>query len=322
MIFPLPAIACLAAAQFCLPGGAFAELAITTCGEQAFQAETAVGLSGLTWAGGDRFYAVSDRSGIVPVTLRIDPASGRILDGAVGAAWMPPTDLRDFEGIAWHAPSARLFVSAEQGPGIDSFTLDRRQAGRVALPGIFRKSRTNLSLESLTISPSGNRLWTANEEALLVDGPLADAKQGTLVRLQEFSAGCRPLRQFAWRTESAAMRLQGSGSGVADLCALPGGKLLVLERGFGLLSLRCRIFLADFSSATDTSPLPSLEANSVRVAGKTLLMDKATGKKNYEGIALGPALRGGGRSLILVADSGDGLRHVFLALRISGLPAE
>jgi hypothetical protein len=37
---------------------------------------------------------------------------------------------------------------------------------------------------------------------------------------------------------------------------------------------------------------------------------------NFEGIALGPELAGGWRSLILVSDSAHGKKHMFMPLRI------
>ena len=107
-------------------------------------------------------------------------------------------------------------MSAAGGPGIQGFGRGDGKAGPVVkLPEVFGKARVNLSLESLTFESQAGRFWTANEEALTVDGPVAGSKEGTLVRLQEISKEGRMLRQVAWRTECAGMRFRGAGNGVS-----------------------------------------------------------------------------------------------------------
>ena len=278
------------------------------------------GLSGVTWCGGDSFAAVSDREPVVvPLTLKIGP-TGVLEKAAAGVPVRLATRLSDCEGIAWVVGEGRFYVSAEGGPGIQGFGRADGKAGPVLkLPEVFGQARGNLSLESLTFESTAGRFWTANEEALTVDGPVAGTKEGTLVRLQEISKEGRMLRQVAWRTECAGMRFQGAGNGVVDLCLLPGGQLLVLERGFGSGGLHARVFLADLAGATETGSMETLAGEAIKVAGKTLLMDLPSGFTNYEGMCTGPVLADGSRSLIFVADSGGPGRHAFLALRLSGL---
>ena len=55
---------------------------------------------------------------------------------------------------------------------------------------------------------------------------------------------------------------------------------------------------------------------------KILLLDQATGFTNFEGMALGPKLADGSRSLILIADSNGGTTHALLPLKIRIAPAE
>ncbi len=301
---------------FCAPawGGLHAEV----CGEFQLKDERFVGLSGLTWAGGNQFYAASDRiSGFVPVTLVIDPVSGRISSGECGPPVVAKQKLEDCEGIAWNAKTKTLWLSTEVGPMIGGCKLEGTTARSVKLPEIFQSSRLNLGLESLTFNAEGDCYWTANEETLKADGELPAAGEGSLVRLQEFDASWKPLRQFAWRAEPAAMRMKSIGNGVSDLCLLDDGRLLVLERGFGVLTLQTRLYLADLTKATPTAKFANLRGGAeVIPAGKTLLLHRNTGTVNYEGIALGPVLADQSRSLILVADSGSGHLHFFLALRV------
>ena len=278
-------------------------------------------LSGLTWLGGEQFVAVSDKQpALIPITLKIDRTTGRIETAASGAAIRVPSELRDFEGVAYVASTKAFFISAESGPAVLRFVPGAPRVERFSVPPIFAQHRRNLSLEALTWSDTLRQFWIANEEALKPDGPLADSSAGTLVRLQRLDAKFRPLGQFAWRTEPAAMRYAGAGSGVSDLCLLPGGELIVLERSFGFGGLHLRLFRADFSKATDTSRLPALDGANVVPAGKELLYSQATGFTNYEGLALGPVLADGSRSLVVVADSNGGTLHHFLALKIRTRP--
>jgi hypothetical protein len=204
----------------------------------------------------------------------------------------------------------------EGPPGIQGFSLAGKPLPPVKLPPVFLTARSNLSMESLTRDAATGHTWTANEDTLPGDGEVASRKTAGLVRLQEFDAAWKPLRQFAWRTETSSLRVSGSGTGVSALCLLPGGNLLVMERVFAGLSLEVRISLAGFAGATDTSKIPALAGMAFTSARKVPLFKKGTGFTNYEGMALGPALKDGSRSLILVADSGDSPTHTFMALRV------
>ena len=294
---------------------------VTVCGEFTIKDGRFVGLSGITWAGGNQFYAASDRlQGYVPVKLEIDPDSGKILTGSMSAPVVIDASWRDCEGIAWSSATKTLWLSTEDGPAIVGCQLNGKLANPVKVPEVFGSMRSNLGLESLTCSPTGDRFWTANEETLKADGSLPGLGEGAWVRLQEFSADWKPLRQFAWRAEGANVRMQNVGNGVSDLCLLPDGRLLVLERGFGFLTLQARLFLSDFTDATPAAELASLKqvtGRTITPVQKTLLFSRSTRTTNYEGIALGPVLQDGSRSLILIADSGSGDVHSFLALKFS-----
>ena len=289
-------------------------------GQESFALESSAvtDLSGLVWTGGDSFYAVSDHPNLlVPLTLKIDPATGRIASGEIGEPIPVPADARDFEGVAYVAATKTFYISAETGSTVLRFRPGQPRAERLAVPPIFAQARKNLSLESMTWSDTAKQFWIANEEALVPDGPLATADTGSLVRLQRFDAKFRATAQYAWRTEPAAFRFHGAGSGVSDLCVLPDGSLIVLERGFGAGGLHLRLYLADFKTATDTSRLPALADPAAGIpARKILLLDRATGFINFEGLALGPKLADGTRSLIVIADSNGGTTHTFLPLKI------
>ncbi len=272
-------------------------------------------LSGITWTGGDTFYAVADHPNLlVAIHLEIDRATGCITRGEMEAPISIQAAVSDFEGVAYVAATKTFFISAETGDAVISFQLGGA-AQLQPVPRIYSQARKNLSLESMTWNDTDAHFWIANEEALEPDGPVSGAA-GTLVRLQQLDAKFRPVAQYAWRTEPAAFRFRNSGNGVSDLCLLPDGRLIVLERGFAFGGLHVRLFLADFKGATDISKLPSLADADFVPAKKTLLFEEITGFINFEGVTLGPILEDGSRSLILIADSNGGHTHAFLPLRL------
>jgi hypothetical protein len=276
-----------------------------------------VGLSGLAWVRDDLYFAVSDRErAIVPLRLRLDPASGAITAGRIEPMIPVRTKAADFEDIVCDAAGGRVFISMEGPPGIEAFTFAGKSLGRVKLPDVFSTARKNTGMECLTRDAASGRAWTANQDTLNADGEVSSDKAGGLVRLQEFDAAMRPRRQFAWRTELSAYRIGGHGTGVTALCLLPDGNLVVMERAVARLTLEVRLFLAGFQGATDTSAIPALEGAAFTPAKKMRLFRWPCGITNFEGMAAGPLLNDGSRSLILVADSGSGALHQFLALRI------
>ncbi len=283
----------------------------------SFEYQSATDFSGLAWAGGNDWFTVSDKvRAIFPMTIAAESASGKILHASIGTPMPVKTKLGDFEGIAYVPDKRQVFVSTETGNGIFGFDLEKKSVLPVAVPSIFSNARNNKSLESLTYDATVKSFWTTNEEALKCDGPESGAGQGTVVRLQRFDTRLRPSGQFAYVTEKSSFRVHGGGTGVSDLALLPNGELLVLERVVGTFGLSVKIFRAELRGASDVSKVPALEGAKYVAAGKTLLFSRATLSENFEGIALGPKLSDGWRSLILIADSGGGTTHRLMPLRI------
>ena len=113
-------------------------------------------------------------------------------------------------------------------------------------------------------------------------------------------------------------------SGVVDLVALPDGQVLALERELGgfLPHFRNRIYLVDFTGATDVTEAPSLIDGGFTPVTKTLLWQGVFALANFEGISLGPQLNDGSYTLLLVSDNGQGQmgqRQSLLSLTLWGL---
>jgi hypothetical protein len=302
-------------------------------------------LSGLTYdAASGAWYAISDDDArLQRLAIAIDPATGRI-SGAETSSVLPLTQAdgtplppgRDLEGVGLSGSGGSVFVSDESGPSLREHALSDgrllREIGPASAPalGIYASQRANLGWEALSVAAGGAALWLSNEEALTPDGPAGTGSTSTLVRLQRFDASLTPDLQLAYRVDGGivAGAIGNVNAGVSDLVALPGGDLLVLERAAGLVSftpdidLRIRLHLVDASLATDVTGLPSLAGGGFTEVTKTLLWEGLFPDHNFEGIALGPTLAGGDRSLVLVADDGSGLSGGLYALRLTGLVPE
>lgn len=284
-------------------------------------------LSGLAYAGAGQYYAVSDAGAtLFELDVPIDAANGEILGAAVtgSLALAAGTDL---EGLVLHPLGGSVWASDETGPAIREYRLsDGALLSTLSVPTIFAQIRANLSLESLSmrVAPlaADDALWTANEEALTVDGPVSSDSAGTLVRLQRFDPTLVPDGQWAYRTDPypGAPFLGLERSGVSDLLALPSGELLVLERSFSSALFRARLYQVDFSGATDTSGLANLATDPFTPVGKTLLWERAGTPENFEGLALGKELDAGDWSLLLVSDNGGGASQSLYPLRVAYVP--
>ena len=319
-------------------GSAFGDLSITAVGE-CLRAPEPAGLSGLTFVGGSSFYAVDDSGAMMfPMTIQIDADTGAITSNTNGPGIkLTGTDL---EGITYDPLKKTVLVSDETGATIHEFSSSGQFRGSVDVPPSLRKYRNNFSLESLSMRADGLELWTSNEEALSGDGPRSSTKSGTVVRLTRFRRASAQTPwavsgQWAYRTESVrGQAYQGlECSGVSDLCVLPDGTLLVLEREMSAQSrglsgyqiqtpmLHTRIYQVKFDGATEVTGHSSLNDTRYTPVAKTLLFEKNTAFSNYEGICLGPLLRDGSRILILISDGDDLACEALYALKLQGLGA-
>lgn len=273
-------------------------------------------LSGITYVDGDSYYAVSDDgSGIWPMQIGLDRATGVITNCVMGRNVRVG---KDNEGIAWNPQNRTVFVTDEAAQTIHEIDpASGKSVAEVRLPEHQRKRRNNRGLESLTLSPGGEFLWTANEEALAGDGDRSSEQKGTVVRLTRF----RRQGDTTWTHDGEWAYLTdaiGGGntrrmrSGVSDLCVLEDGTLLVLERELSRKgvdpSYRARLYAV--------RPAREGSIDVERPIAKKLLFGADTGTANYEGVCLGPVLDNGDRTLVMVSDGGDADDERLYALRM------
>ncbi|MFZ1415672.1 MAG: esterase-like activity of phytase family protein [Defluviicoccus sp.] len=298
------------------------------------------GLSGIAYdATTGAYYAVSDdRSQVNSArlyTLTIDVADGRLDDGDVvftGVTTLRRSDGEPFpaggvdpEGIAL-TEAGTLYIASEGNtaagipPFINAFSIDGRKQAALPIPEKFLPDaggtqgvRNNLAFESLTLTPDGRFLFTATENALVQDGPVATLEQGSPTRILKFdTASGRPVAEYLYRTQPIAAAplapLGLSGNGLVELLALDSaGTLLALERSYSVgAGITARLFEVDTRTATDISAIGTLEGtDGVEAVTKRLVFDLgALGipLDNLEGLTFGPDLPDGRRSLIIVSD--------------------
>lgn len=285
-------------------------------------------LSGITYAGGTTYYSVGDNgaTSIWRLSTSLATPPGGIRSGVVAAGISAPALGRDSEGIALTPSGTGAWVSDEIDSTITEFSLsDGSRTGAVAVPAIYRPANVqgNFGLESLTYGAGA--LWTGNEEALRSDGPLSTTTAGSWVRLQKFTGPTfAPTVQYAYRTDPIAELsplTDAERSGLVDMVALPDGQVLSLERELGgfLPVFRSRIYLVDFTAATDVSDVASLTAGGFTPVTKSLLWQGYFAFVNFEGMALGPQQSDGSYSLLMVSDDGSGLlgqRQTLLTLNL------
>lgn len=293
-------------------------------------ATAAAELSGITHVGGSTYHAVGDNGAatIWTLSLSIDPATGWIGSAAVTGGIAAPGLGTDSEGIAYRAASGTVFVSDEVASTIKEFSLSTGGlVGSVAVPAIYASAnvQSNMGLESLAFGAGG--LWTANEEALVPDGPLSTTTGGSWVRIQRFDEALATAGQWGYRTDPiTAMNpfISAERSGVVDILPWTETELLVLERELGgaiLPQFRSRLYLVDTTTGSDVSALPTIDAGGFTPLAKTLLWERSFGVSNFEGMSYGPVLADGSRSLVLIADNGGGLNQDVYALAVVPEPA-
>jgi 3-phytase/alkaline phosphatase D len=322
------------------------------------------GLSSITYdPGRDVYYAISDDQGTIdPVryyTLAIDLSDGQLDPGDItildvttildpsGAPYAPGS--LDPEGLAL-AHGGQLYFSSEGfalrdiDPFINRINLKGRQTRSLVIPDNFLPNpagtqgvRQNLGFESLNVTPDQRYLVTANEGALVQDGPAANVGQESLARilLYRLSSG-KPFAEYVYVVnpvaEPPALPTDFRVNGLVELLPIDNaGTMLALERSFtvGAEGLGNTIWLYEISTqgATDVSGYQALPGTFEPVSKRLILNveeDLDIEPDNIEGMAFGPALPDGRLPLILVSDNNfagtQSTQFIVLAVDLEEVP--
>jgi hypothetical protein len=306
----------------------------------------------------DLFYAVSDdRSNHNPArfyTLKLNLTAEEAIANVTvenvtflkdenGVQYL--RDTVDFEGIALSVRNT-LFLSSEGvyknkiDPLIKEFDLTTGQVlNHVKIPQRFLLDENeqtgiqdNLGFESLSLGISSLaaddpfRLFTATEYNLLQDYSKENPEPQSSIRFLHYLIN--PIGEPLLVAEHLYLLEPnpegGIYHGLSELTSLDReGYLLSLERTFGLSGYGAKIFQLVMGNATDTSGVESLRGNptTIQPIQKQLLLDLnnlGITLDNLEGMAIGPRLKDGSLSLLLVSD--DNFRNdqvtQFLLFRI------
>lgn len=251
------------------------------------------------------------------------------LTGRTDSTWDGEGLVRDATGF--------VAVTVETAPTVERFGLTGLRTGAVTFPARFAdQAPGNKGLESLTLSPSGRYLFTANESALTSDGTAATKTKGSTVRILRRELATGADTESAYRTEPLGAGGATGDMGVSELAALSDDVVLVLERGFQPgYGNTVRIFRVDVSSGEHVEGVSALN-DATPVLTKTLVVDLSTlppGNTkhpatqpnplldNYEALAVGPTLADGRRLLFVTSDDNASMTQVarVLVLAVQGL---
>lgn len=196
--------------------------------------------------------------------------------------------------------------------------------------------RNNLAFESVALSPNGQQLYVATENALAQDGAAAGVGIPSVSRVIEFNAvgGGAPNAEFAYNTEPVAVAPSPAGgfatNGLVEMLALGDRQFIAVERSFSAgVGNSIRLYFADARNATDVSSFDTLSAGGYAPMSKQLLLDLGTIRNddnsllildNIEGITWGPTLANGNPTLLLVSDNNFSATQFtqFIALEVTG----
>ena len=199
----------------------------------------------------------------------------------------------------------------------------------------------NYNFESLAFDSVRQYLWTIPESTLRKDGQPATPQNGLanqlrLMRLdwgkmkenrnkEEYSEQVSSKKDSRYMTPYAYQMDQPSTHkkadiyvmGVSELCALPDGQLLVLEREAFIPKIKigafckCKLYQINPLNSEEFSMKENFSSDTPFLK-KRLLAEWKTGLSlskrsfaNYEGMCLGPKLEDGSQVVILLSDSQD-----------------
>lgn len=288
----------------------------------------------------DNVYAIvddkDDVDGFKLLTLDIDPKTGKVKNASLqepsGMATRRAEGVntyRDCEGVAYFNDHNTIFVAGEEEQRILEYSLDGTPTGReLAIPSIMQRDKivTNLGFEALTYNANQQRFWTTTESTLPADGKQSSAKNRDVrnhLRFVCFDTTLRPLESYAYEMDlpKAKNRKATSIHGVPSLIALDDGRLIVMEREgcfpkkeYGSW-VRIKLYMVN---PKDEQPVslntPMSDVTPDVFMKKKLICSFSTHLRigqmnlsNYEGMCLGPKLADGRQTLILIADSQNGL---------------
>ncbi len=308
-----------------------------------YQGTTVGGLSGIDYdpLSGVLYLLSDDGTSQSPprfYTARLALSANKLGDiELTGVTFLQGIASPDPEAIRWHAPSQSLLWTSEgnaargAAPTLVQSKPDGSLQRIFALPtmfdfGLLAGPRINKTLEGLAIAPDGQTAWLAMEAALRQDGPVpAVGVPGAPCRFTQVDlASGKMLRQIAYQPDAiprAPVPANGNAdNGVTEILMVDTHRMLVLERaymaGLGATTRNAlRVYEIDTRQGSDTLNVAELASGNYTAPAKSLVADFANYPAlaqldNTEGMAWGPTLANGRRSLLFISDDNFNLQQI------------
>ncbi len=264
-------------------------------------------------------------------------------DGNTYAAALRGIQVPDPESIRWRPASQTLLWTTEGhsltgvAPELRESRADGTLVREFSLPPMFdfhltQGPRINRALEGLALTTDGRTAWIAMENAFRQDGPMPTVQTaGGPCRFTQMDlVSGKALRQIAYVPDAIPRApvppAAHADNGVVEILMLDADRMLVLERAYMAgwaphNGNSLRLYLVDTRQGSDTLATPVLQAGAYRAVDKTLIADFSafTGPgaaprldrlDNTEGMAWGPVLPNGNRSLVFISDDNFNFRQI------------
>lgn len=298
--------------------------------------------------GTPRFYNLSlnyDASGFNGVTIN----SQTYMQRPDGSTFPATTRTVDPESIRL-APNGNLYWSSEGNwnatasaryqPFVREMKTDGTFVREFNTPAMYdyvdnstTGGRSNKLFEALTVTPNGT-VYTANEDALIQDGPITTLGAGSVVRVTALDPTTgNALAQYAYQlppipVDAVPGAPFGPDNGMPELFALSDTQFIAVERAFASgVGNTIRLVLTDIGGATDVLATSSLIGASYTSMSREVLLEmpityQGVTLDNIEGISWGKTLANGNRTLILAADNNFTSTQTtqFIAFEVAAVP--
>ena len=316
--------------------------------QKAFPKTVAAGnYSGIAHLHDDIYAVVSDKSDSAlyfNFRIQVNPKTGELeqvenlgfterTDGTLndGKPWQGQEKGFDHEAVVKVSDST-LVIASEGYCRLKEYPIlpISADAAKVGYPQNLWESRwpssefyPNYNFESLAFDSVHQYLWTIPESTLRKGGQPATPQNGLANQLRlmrlDWGKNSRYMTTYAYQMDQPSTHKKADiyVMGVSELCVLPDGQLLVLEREAFIPKIKigafckCKLYQINPLNSEEFSMKEKFSSDTPFLK-KRLLAEWKTGLSlskrsfaNYEGMCLGPKLEDGSQVVILLSDSQD-----------------
>lgn len=226
------------------------------------------------------------------------------------------------KSVVWSSEGARVVAkdfAVIQNPSLQTASLTGKFVNEFHLPANLNMQkeekgpRSNGVLEGITYNSDFSKVYTNVEEPLYEDDNQATTAKGGMVRIFEFDTKTRNnTAQYGYLLDPIAIEPNpGTGfavNGISSIQYYGENKLLVVERSYSVGKQACtiKVYLCDFTDATNVKDVASLQNEGVTLATKKLVLNMdnlGIFTDNIEGITFGPKLANSKQSILFVSDN-------------------